>query len=313
MLDEAISPASRARLLSALRGFCKWLIRNQYISMDPTIDFETPQTARHLPVALTDKQLAAVMVAAADPDERLRAHWPARDVALVGVLAGCGLRSSELTTLTNSALHRVEPHRVTVEGKGSKQRTVPLSPEVLKAIDTYLSERTDIDPTRLKPKDIIFVRRNGEPLNNQALQLLVSNWLGAAGVPPPQGRRSTSSDTPTQSDKSTEEPPSLNSEPFSGTRTSRRQASTSASPLTASITLHAQPPSTSYSLVTARDNRVLLASKEREMVRLCGRSAPPDTSSICVDPTALRSVSIFRLRCLKTWESSTTVGPSGSS
>ena len=100
MLDEDISPASRARLLSALRGFCKWLIRNGYLMVDPTIDFETPQTARHLPVALNDDQLAAVMEAAANPDERLRAHWPARDIALIGVLAGCGLRSTELTTLS---------------------------------------------------------------------------------------------------------------------------------------------------------------------------------------------------------------------
>lgn len=189
MMDEDISPASRARLLSALRGVCKWLIRNGHLMVDPTIDFETPQTARHLPVALTDDQLAAVMEAAANPDERLRAHWPTRDIALIGVLAGCGLRSNELTTLTKGALHRAEPHRITVEGKGSKQRTVPLSPEVLVSIDTYVAERTDIAPKRMKNKDIIFVRKNGEPLNNQALQLLVSNWLAAAGVPPPPGEK----------------------------------------------------------------------------------------------------------------------------
>lgn len=189
MIDDDISPSSRARLLSALRGMCKWLIRNGYLVSDPTIDFETPQTGRQLPVALTDDQLEAVIGAAADPDERLRAHWPARDIALVGLLAGCGLRSAELIHLTYSALHRVEPHRVTVEGKGSKQRTVPMSSEVLEAIDRYLAERTDIDPIRIKHDTIVFVRRNGEPLNNQALQLLVSNWLGAAGVPPPPGEK----------------------------------------------------------------------------------------------------------------------------
>ena len=189
MMEDDMSPASRARLLSALRGLCKWLIRNGYLVSDPTIDFETPQTARHLPVALTDEQLAAVVKAAADPDERLRAHWPSRDLALIGVLAGCGLRSEEATTLAYSAIHRLEPHRVTVEGKGSKQRTIPLSKEVLAAIDRYLAERTDLDPTRIKPSTLVFVRRNGSALNNQALQLLVSNWLAAAGVPPPQGEK----------------------------------------------------------------------------------------------------------------------------
>ena len=189
MIDDDISPSSRARLLSALRGLCKWLIRNSYLVSDPTIDFETPQTGRQLPVALTDEQLKAVMEAAASPDERLRAHWPARDIALVGLLAGCGLRSTELTELTYSALHRLEPHRVTVEGKGSKQRTIPMSAEVLEAVDRYVNERHDIDPERIKPDTIVFVRNNGEPFNNQALQLLVSNWLGAAGVPPPPGEK----------------------------------------------------------------------------------------------------------------------------
>ena len=189
MIDDEISPSSRARLLSALRGICKWLIRNNYLRVDPTTDFETPQTARHLPVALTDDQLATVMNAAAEPDQRLRAHWPARDIALIGLLAGCGFRSSELTELTYASLHRLEPHRVTVEGKGSKQRTVPLSAEVLHAIDRYLAERTDIDPKRIRANTTVFVRHNSEPLNNQALQLLVSNWLGAAGIPPPPGEK----------------------------------------------------------------------------------------------------------------------------
>lgn len=189
MIDDGKAPASRARLLSALRGLCKWLIRNGHLTVDPTIDFETPQSSRQLPVALTDDQLAAVFAAAAAPDERLRAHWPKRDLAIIGILAGCGLRSEELTSLEYSAIHRIEPYRVTVIGKGSKQRTVPLSTEVLGAIDSYLVERTDVDPSRIKPSAIVFVRRDGRALNNQALQLLVSNWLGAAGVPPPPGEK----------------------------------------------------------------------------------------------------------------------------
>ena len=189
MIDDGIAPASRARLLSVLRGMSKWLIRNGHLQVDPTIDFETPQTARHLPVALTDRQLSAVLHAAAKPHQQLRAHWVTRDIALVGLLAGCGLRSAELTELRYSAIHRVEPYRVTVEGKGSKQRTVPLSAEVLEAIDRYLAERTDINPARINPNTIVFVRNNGEPLNNQALQLLVTNWLAAAGVPPTPGEK----------------------------------------------------------------------------------------------------------------------------
>ena len=189
MVDDGAATSSRARMLSTLRGFTRWLIVNGYLDTDPTLRFETPQPDRKLPVALNDDQLAAVVDAAAKPRERLRSHWPTRDLALLGILAGCGLRSEELTGLKIAALQRAEPHRIRVLGKGSKERVLPVSVEMLDAIDAYLAERTDADLGGTKPSDTLFVRRNGASLDNRSLQRLVTNWLAAAGIPPPPGEK----------------------------------------------------------------------------------------------------------------------------
>jgi len=189
MIDDNSAPASRGRMLSALRGFCAWLFKNEHLRINPTIDFETPQVSEKLPVAFNETQLQAIFDAAAQPNKRFRANWPRRDVSIIGVLAGCGLRSSELTDLTIAGIDRQEQLRIRVTGKGNKDRVVPLSVEVLEAVDLYLDERADRELGGTNKTDTLFVRNNGEKINNQALQNLVTNWLGTAGVPVPQGEK----------------------------------------------------------------------------------------------------------------------------
>ncbi len=189
MIDEGAAESSRGRMLSSLRGLCRWLEQQGYLDSDPTRNFETPQTPDRLPVALSDEQLARVVQAAANPERRLHAHWASRDVAMIGVLAGCGIRSEELCGLRIEQVQRAEPHRLTVTGKGDKQRTLPLSTEVLAATDKYLEERTSFHEGGDNPEDFVFVRTNGRSLNNQALQHLIANWLAAAGISPPPGEK----------------------------------------------------------------------------------------------------------------------------
>ncbi len=189
LIEQNAAASSRGRMLSALRGLCAWLCKNGHLKVDPTEDFETPQVGEKLPVAFTEEQLEAILQAAANPHKRLRATWAKRDVAMIGVLAGCGLRSSELTDLSIAGIDRQSPQRIRVTGKGNKDRVLPLSGEVLTAIDTYLSERKDKNLGGDKKTDYVFVRNNGAQLNNQALQALVVNWLNGAGVPLPHGEK----------------------------------------------------------------------------------------------------------------------------
>ncbi len=189
MVTNGAATSSRARMLSAVRSCTKWLVTNNYLDTDPTIGFETPQGDTKLPVALSDDQLAAVVKAAAHPEKRLHAHWATRDVAIIGVLAGCGIRSEELTGIRIKNLQRAEPHRIRVRGKGAKERVIPLSAEVLNATDRYLTQRQDQRLGGTDPDDYVFVRTNGRSLDNRALQHLTTNWLAAAGVPAPPGEK----------------------------------------------------------------------------------------------------------------------------
>jgi site-specific recombinase XerD len=189
MVADGAATASRARMLSAIRGFCQWMVRSGHLELDPTLGFETPQPDKKLPVALTDGQLAAVVHAAARPRPTLRSHWAVRDVAMIGVLAGCGIRSAELTELRIKDIQRAEPHRIRVLGKGAKERIVPLSPEVLRAVDHYLADRSERAGAPVNSDSPVFVRPDGGPLNNRGLQRLVANWLAAAGVPAPPGEK----------------------------------------------------------------------------------------------------------------------------
>ena len=122
------------------------------------------------------------MATVAVPDVREAVPWPERDLALVALLGGTGARASEVIDARVGAL-RTENDSDTlhVVGKGGKRRTIPVAPEVVVAVRSYLRDRSD----RLgspSASDRLFVRANGRPLNRQALDYLVEKWLRRAGV-----------------------------------------------------------------------------------------------------------------------------------
>ena len=187
LVREGKSAATRARMLSAWRGFCRWSVLRGYLGSDPTLAFETPMGDDRLPVAFSDDELAAIIEAAsADPAREARAPWPPRDVALVGVLAGAGLRAAELLGLRVGDIERLvdekgnKLYRLRVMGKGSKERVVPVAAEVVEAVDIYLRKRIARDLGGSDPDHYLFVRTDGRPLNTQALDYLVDRWLGTA-------------------------------------------------------------------------------------------------------------------------------------
>lgn len=191
LVEAGYAPASRARMLSAWRGLFTWLVASGHLDRDPTLAFQAPAKSQLLPVAFTDDELGRILHAAADPPEGSRATWPKRDVAIIAVLAGAGLRASELTTLTLACVERDRAPRLKVLGKGRKERVVPIAPEVLEAIDVYLEERVTLGAHLggTRTQDLLFVRVNGTPLNTQALDYLVDLWMGAAGVSIREGEK----------------------------------------------------------------------------------------------------------------------------
>lgn len=154
------------------------------------------QAARLDERSFSAADVEALYQAATDPPARATGAWPTRDVAIIGVLAGCGLRASELCALSVKAVDRryeVALVRVTAGAKGGKRRSVPLPHSTLARTDSYLDERramaaeTGRRHLAVTAGAPLFVRRDGTGLNQQFLDTLLRRLCRKAGVELPAG------------------------------------------------------------------------------------------------------------------------------
>ena len=173
--DLGISPRSQNRLLSGIRSFFKFLRLEGYIEEDPSELIESPHLGRDLPEVLSVEEIDALIAAIpSDKDESLRNR------AIIETLYGSGLRVSELIDARISRLD-LQENLIIVEGKGSKQRIVPISPLASELIAQYLSFRRFLD---VKPEgnDIIFLNRRGRPLTRQMIFIIIRDLAAMAGL-----------------------------------------------------------------------------------------------------------------------------------
>lgn len=175
LYDLGLTPASRARFLAGIRGFYRFLRLENYIAADPSALIESPALGRHLPDVLSLEEIDA-MVAALPPEkpETLRNH------AIIETLYGSGLRVSELTSLKISRLN-LEEGFILVEGKGSKERFVPISPESARLIEEYLPEREE-GPIKPGAQDTLFLNRRGAPLTRVMVFYIIREAAALAGI-----------------------------------------------------------------------------------------------------------------------------------
>lgn len=120
--DIGIHPRSQARILSGIRTFFRFLLLDGYREDDPSELLESPQIGRHLPEVLTIEEIDRMLECI---DKSTREGQ--RNAAIIETLYGCGLRVSELCNLKLSDLYLKEEF-IKVNGKGNKQRLVPISP-----------------------------------------------------------------------------------------------------------------------------------------------------------------------------------------
>jgi len=124
--DLGIQPRSQARILSGIRSFYHFLILDDYLQADPSELLESPQLGIHLPEVLSIEEIDS-LIEALD----LSTNEGQRNRAILETLYSCGLRVSELCNLKLSDLY-LEEGFIKVEGKGSKQRLVPISPRAIR-------------------------------------------------------------------------------------------------------------------------------------------------------------------------------------
>ncbi|MDE6772330.1 MAG: tyrosine recombinase XerD, partial [Muribaculaceae bacterium] len=173
--DLGISPRTQARMIAGMRAFFKFMKMEGYISDDPSELIESPQLGKHLPDVLSIEEIDA-MIAAIPPDK----EESTRNHAIIETLYGSGLRVSELTAARLSRLS-LDDALLIVEGKGSKQRMVPMSPTSVALIREYLTQRNRLN-IKKEGDDIIFLNRRGAPLSRVMVFYIIRDLAAAAGI-----------------------------------------------------------------------------------------------------------------------------------
>ena len=156
--DIGIHPRSQARILSGIRSFYRFLIMEDYLKADPTELLESPQTGFKLPEVMTVEEID-LLIGSIDRSTK----EGQRNRAILETLYSCGLRVSELCNLKLSELY-FEEGFIKVEGKGSKQRLVPISPRAIKEIRLYFTDRNLM---KIKPgfEDFVFISNFGKNIS----------------------------------------------------------------------------------------------------------------------------------------------------
>jgi integrase/recombinase XerD len=172
------SPRSTARLLSALRGFYAWCIRQRLRGDDPTTLLGTPHLPRLLPKALTESQVAALLAA---PD--VATPEGLRDRAMLELMYATGLRVSELVGLPAQAVN-LRQGALRVTGKGSRERLVPMGEEAQHWLERYVAQARAVLAGRAATPATLFVARGGVPLTRQQFWSTVKHAAALAGIDP---------------------------------------------------------------------------------------------------------------------------------
>ena len=168
--DYGITPASRARKLSAIKSFYKYLtVRTKQLTENPVADLEYPKLRKSLPKYLTMEQSAALLRSVSGQNQ-------VRDYAILMIFLNCGIRRSELVGLNISDVYE---DRLRVVGKGNKERIVYFGTSCRKAIDAYLVER---NKKVLSDNRALFGSRDGNRISVTAVHRLVKKAFLVAGL-----------------------------------------------------------------------------------------------------------------------------------
>ena len=168
--DYGISSSARARKLSAIKSFYKYLtVRTKQLQENPVADLEYPKLRKSLPKYLTMEQSAALLSSVSGQNEK-------RDYAILMLFLNCGIRRSELVGLNMTDVYE---DRIRVVGKGNKERFVYFGTPCRKAIDAYMEERNKLV---LTDNRALFGSRNGNRISVTAVHRLVEKALKQAGL-----------------------------------------------------------------------------------------------------------------------------------
>lgn len=173
--DIGIHARSQARIISGIKSFFNFLIMSDYLEADPSELLEGPKIGFKLPEVLSIEEIDAI-ISSID----LSNAYGQRNCAMLETLYSCGLRVSELCNLKISELYFAEGF-IKVEGKGSKQRLVPISPRAIKEIKLYMIDRNQM-AIKKGFEDFLFLSKRGNNISRIMVFHIIKELVEVAGI-----------------------------------------------------------------------------------------------------------------------------------
>ena len=173
--DLGIQPRSQARILSGIRSFYHFLILDDYLQADPSELLESPQIGFHLPEVLSLEEID-LLIESID----LSTNEGQRNRTILETLYSCGLRVSELCNLKLSDLY-LEEGFIKVEGKGRKQRLIPISPRAIRELQLYFLDRNQIS-IKKDYEDYVFISKRGKNISRIMVFHIIKTLAEAIGL-----------------------------------------------------------------------------------------------------------------------------------
>ena len=175
-MARGLKSRSTARCLSCLRNLYRYLLRENRITEDPTLQIDNPKLGRPLPATLSEHDVENLLAA-----PNLDTSVGFRDRTMLEVLYACGLRVSELVNLKLTEIN-LRQGVIRIVGKGSKERLVPLGEEAISWITRYLAECRNALLKQNLNQDIVFPSNRGSPMTRQAFWYRIKDHARTADI-----------------------------------------------------------------------------------------------------------------------------------
>ncbi|MCF0189635.1 MAG: tyrosine recombinase XerD [Marinilabiliaceae bacterium] len=176
LAENGISARTQARIISGIKQFFKSLLIEERIEKEPTALLDVPRVGRKLPSVLSLEQVVDVINAVDDSRQDGQ-----RNRAILVTLYSCGLRVSELVELKISNIS-FENNYIRVEGKGRKERLVPMNQKVSEALLRYIEGCRNLVPVNPTDSDIVFLNKRGEHLSRVMVFYIIKKAVKDAGL-----------------------------------------------------------------------------------------------------------------------------------
>lgn len=181
--ERGSARTTMARRASAVRGFYRWATQHGWVDKDPAQALRSPRPARQLPTALSQAEVTELFAAAVSAAGETEGPLARRDVAVLELLYGTGMRVGELCGLDLDSIDR-DRGTVRVLGKGNKERTIPVGRPALRAVDEWVRVRGEV---MARTTNALLLGARGDRLNPRVARRIVHTALEAVPQAPQLG------------------------------------------------------------------------------------------------------------------------------